>query len=116
MFLRRNDGGSSRKEITEVKSYRRKLIMTAVSLLVLFCVSFSVAFIIAESQHDCIGEDCAVCHAIGVAENNFKGAKTENAQSHISEFSFVPVNKTEFLRAEVSPAPTLVTLKTKLTN
>ena len=44
--------------------------MTGLLAVVLaFVMLSSVAYIAAESDHDCTGVDCAICHQINVCEN-----------------------------------------------
>ena len=38
-------------------------------LLMLLIVLLSVAFLVAEAEHDCVGEDCPVCEQIRQCEN-----------------------------------------------
>lgn len=47
--------------------------MTGLLAVVLaFVMLSSVAYIAAESDHDCTGVDCAICHQINVCENLLK--------------------------------------------
>ena len=50
--------------------------MTGLLAVVLaFVMLSSVAYIAAESDHDCTGVDCAICHQINVCENLLKPVK-----------------------------------------
>ena len=47
--------------------------MTGLLAVVLaFVMLSSIAYIAAESDHDCTGVDCAICHQINVCENLLK--------------------------------------------
>ena len=47
--------------------------MTGLLAVVLaFVMLSSLAYIAAESDHDCTGGDCAICHQINVCENLLK--------------------------------------------
>lgn len=47
----------------------KRIFGTLLCIAVLFAVSFSALFIVAESGHDCTGEHCAICHQIELCKN-----------------------------------------------
>ena len=49
-----------------------KVFLAMISLLIVFVLLFSALFILAEADHDCSGEDCAVCRIIMIAEESLK--------------------------------------------
>ena len=89
--------------------------MTGLLAVVLaFVMLSSVAYIAAESDHDCTGVDCAICHQIGVCENLLKslglaGAATVAAILYIL-CRIIPSC------TEVARTFTLVSLKVKLSD
>ena len=48
---------------------RFKKLCTAVCILLIASFAFSSLFIIAEADHDCVGEGCHVCQAVRVCLN-----------------------------------------------
>ena len=51
---------------------RNRVAAFVLTLLFVFVMLFSQFFIIAEAEHDCIGEYCPVCEQIAVCENALK--------------------------------------------
>lgn len=51
---------------------RNRVAAFVLTLLFVFVMLFSQFFIIAEAEHDCIGEHCPVCEQIAVCENALK--------------------------------------------
>lgn len=86
------------------------------ALMVVFVMLSSVSYIAAESHHDCVGDDCAICYHINVCENALKAA------GYTVSFSVGAVALCCFAAAvvsifnKVSDNTTLVSLKVKLTN
>ena len=59
--------------------------MTRLLAAVLAAVMLSSAVYLAvEANHDCSGEDCAICHQIGVCENLLKSLGLAGAAAAIS--------------------------------
>lgn len=62
----------------------RKRIEAAVLCFVFILVTlFSVLFIITEAEHDCTGENCAICSFIQHAQQTLKQTGTGNSGSAI---------------------------------
>ena len=79
--------------------------MTRLLAAVLAVVMLSSAIYLAvEADHDCSGEDCAICHQIGVCENLLKSLGLAGAAAAI-----LPCT-------EMIGTLTLVSLKVKLSN
>ena len=47
----------------------KRIFRTLLCMAVLFAVAFSAIYIVAESDHDCTGEHCAICHQIELCKN-----------------------------------------------
>ena len=90
--------------------------MTRLLAAVLAVVMLSSAIYIAvEADHDCSGEDCAICHQIGVCKNLLKSLGLAGAAAAISAFTYT-VCRAILPCAETIGTLTLVALKVKLSN
>ena len=91
--------------------------MTRLLAAVLAVVMLSSAVYLAvEADHDCSGEDCAICHQIGVCENLLKSLGLAGAAAAISAAFTYTMCKAILPCAETTDTPTLVALKVKLSN
>ena len=85
--------------------------MTGLLAVVLaFVMLSSLAYIAAESDHDCTGADCAICHQINVCENLAGSAAATVAAILYILCRIIPSC------TEVARTFTLVSLKVKLSN
>ncbi len=95
---------------------KNRIIASVLALTVAFAVLFSVGFIIAEADHDCIGDGCSVCFCIGVCENTIKSVGFVGAAAVFSAFLrffiFCPIDFKEKSAGNIS----LVSLKVKLSD
>lgn len=95
---------------------RRRIIAILLSILFVLSVIFTLSFIAAEADHECIGDECPICAEIQSCEDFLKTVSVAAAVfavvSAVSKFGAValPYFKS---RAE---ATTLVSLKVKLSN
>ena len=85
--------------------------MTRLLAAVLAVVMLSSAIYLAvEADHDCSGEDCAICHQIGVCENLLKSLGLAGAAAAISAaFTYTG-------RSRHDPLWNLLGLQGKITN
>ncbi len=98
-----------------MKEFRRITVIIITALIALAMLS-SAAFIAAEADHDCSGEDCAVCCAISACVNIFKSLTAAfTALSACACAFFAAGAVLRIFGAPQSPS-TPVTLKTKLLN
>ena len=89
--------------------------MTRLLAAVLAVVMLSSAIYIAvEADHDCSGEDCAICHQIGVCENLLKSLGLAGAAAAIT--AAYTMCKAILPCTEMIGTLTLVSLKVKLSN
>lgn len=51
---------------------RNRRFALLLALAVFFVILFSVFYIAAETDHDCIGDNCPICYQISVCENTLK--------------------------------------------
>ena len=77
---------------------------------------FSAVYLAVEANHDCSGEDCAICHQIGVCENLLKSLGLAGAAAAITAAFTYTMCKAILPCAETTDTLTLVALKVKLSN
>ena len=70
----------------------------------------------SEADHDCSGEDCAICHQIGIYENLLKTLGLAGAAAAISAAFTYTVCRAILPCTETISTLTLVALKVKLSN
>ena len=85
------------------------------AVLVVVMLSFAV-YIAIEADHDCSGEDCAICHQIGVCENLLKSLGFAGAAAAITAAFTYTMCKAILPCTETIDTLTLVSLKVKLSN
>ena len=91
--------------------------MTRLLAAVLAVVMLSSAVYLAvEANHDCSGEDCAICRQISICENLLKSLGLAGAAAAISAAFTYTVCRAILPRAEMNGTLTLVALKVKLSN
>ena len=95
---------------------KKKRIAAFLAVTILLVLLFSAAFIAAEADHDCAGENCLICAQIAVCQNILK---TFSLAVCIAAFPAVfsyTLCRGSFACADAIPRNTLVSLKVKLTN
>ena len=96
------------------KKFRFMVRLLAVVLAV--AMLSSAVYIAVKADHDCSGDDCAICHQIGVCENLLKSLGLAGAAATISAAFTYTVCRAILPRAEMNGTLTLVALKVKLSN
>ena len=91
--------------------------MTRLLAAVLAVVMLSSAIYLAvEADHDCSGEDCAICHQINVCENLLKSIELAgSAAATVAAILYILCRIIPSC-TEVARTFTLVSLKVKLSN
>ena len=84
-------------------------------LLVIVMLS-SAVYIAVEADHDCSGDDCAICHQISVCENLLKSLGLAGTAAAITAAFTYTMCKTILPCTEMIGSLTLVSLKVKLSN
>ena len=96
------------------KKFRFMTGLLAVALA--FVMLSSVAYIAAESDHDCTGVDCAICHQLQACENLLRSmGLTGAAVVPAAAVGYVLCRAIRLCR-ETSHTFTLVSLKVKLSD
>ena len=91
--------------------------MTRLLAAVLAVVMLSSAIYLAvEADHDCSGDDCVICHQIGVCENLLKSLGLASAAAAVTAAFTYTMCKAILPCAETTDTLTLVALKVKLSN
>ena len=91
--------------------------MTRLLAVVLAVVMLSSAVYIAvEADHDCTGDDCAICHQIGACENLLKSLGLAGAAAAVTAAFTYTMCKAILPCTETIDTLTLVSLKVKLSN
>ena len=91
--------------------------MTRLLAAVLAVVMLSSAIYLAvEANHDCSGDDCAICRQIGICENLLKSLGLAGAAAAITAVLTYTMCRAILPCAEMIDTLTLVSLKVKLSN
>lgn len=91
--------------------------MTRLLAAVLAVVMLSSAIYLAvEANHDCSGDDCAICRQISICENLLKSLRLAGAAAAISAAFTYTVCRAILPCTETISTLTLVALKVKLSN
>ena len=96
------------------KKFRFMVRLLAVVLAVVMLSS--AVYIAVEANHDCSGDDCAICHQIGVCENLLKSLGLAGAAAAIIAAFTYTLCKAALPCTETNGTLTLVSLKVKLSN
>ena len=91
--------------------------MTGLLAVVLaFVMLSSLAYVAAESDHDCTGVDCPICHQINICENLLKSiGLAGSAAATVTAILYILCRIIPSW-TEVARTFTLVSLKVKLSN
>ena len=96
---------------------KKPCFMTRLLAAVLAVVMLSSAIYLAvEADHDCSGDDCAICHQIGVCENLLKSLGLAGAAAAVTAAFTYTMCRAILPCAETTDTLTLVALKVKLSN
>ena len=95
---------------------RNRFLTTLLTIAVAFVMLTSVAYIAKESHHDCVGDNCAICHQLQVCENLLKSIGLAGAAAvFAAAVRYAPCRVIPSC-AEVVRTFTLVSLKVKLSD
>ena len=95
---------------------KKRIISLVVAVAVFFVMLYSALYIAAESNHDCVGENCPICYQISVCENTLKNLSLSVcAVAFAAAFTYTLCRSISAC-ADVTPSYTLISLKVKLTD
>ena len=98
--------------MTKKPCFMTRLLAAVLAVVMLF----SAVYIAVEADHDCSGEDCAICRQISICENLLKSLGLAGAAAAITVAFTYTVCRAILPCAEMSGTLTLVALKVKLSN
>ena len=98
--------------MTKKPCFMTRLLAAVLAVVMLF----SDVYIAVEADHDCSGDDCAICHQIGVCENLLKSLGLAGAAAAITAAFTYTMCRAILPCAETIGTLTLVALKVKLSN
>lgn len=98
--------------MTKKPCFMTRLLAAVLAVVMLF----SAVYIAVEADHDCSGEDCAICHQIGVCENLLKSLGLAGAAAAVTAVFTYTVCRAILPCTEMNGTLTLVALKVKLSN
>ena len=95
---------------------KKRIAALVLAVTVLFVTLYSALFIAAETDHDCVGENCPICYQINVCKNTLKNLSL--AVSAAALAAALPYTLCRIIPSctEVARTFTLVSLKVKLTD
>lgn len=95
---------------------RNRLIALLLAMTVFLAMLFSACFVIAEANHECIGEDCPICCQIAACEITLRCFGAAAAAVIIAVFSGLSVVALLTSAKSTAYNTSLVSLKVKLSN
>ena len=94
----------------------RRITVIIITALIALAMLSSAAFIAAEADHDCTGENCAVCCAISFCVNTFKSIAAAFTAAALCALIFNGLRLLTNPGSVSGSFDTPVNLKTKLLN
>lgn len=95
---------------------KNRLVAIILALTVFFVMLSSVCFIVAQADHDCVGEDCPICYQISTSENTLKNlGNVAVIVAFAALLTYSVVNLSAYAEKH-SINTTLVSLKIKLSD
>ena len=91
---------------------KKRFVSTALVFALFFVMLLSTIYIIAETEHDCVGDNCPVCSQISQCENAVSSAASIAAAA--AAFAYILMAGTVKVTSQ-KPASTLISLKVQLT-
>lgn len=96
------------------KKYR--FLTSAMVVIIMIAMLSSAAFIVIEADHDCLAEDCVICHQISICENILKSFGSVTAVAVLAAVMIYTLHRMNQSCAELVSTTTLVSLKVELLN
>ena len=95
---------------------KKRFVSTALVFALFFVMLLSTIYIIAETEHDCVGDNCPVCSQISQCENaiNTVSSAAGIAAAVAAAFAYILMAGTVKITSQ-KPASTLISLKVQLT-
>ncbi len=93
-----------------------KIAAGIMGLTMLLIILFSAFYLAAEADHECCGEDCAVCACIRQCADNLHGAGDRSVAEPAAAVTFILVLLAAALVVTSVSQDTLVSMKIRLNN
>ena len=107
--------GNSREE-GEKMTKKTRLFALIVAVMFFAVILFSTAFVVAEADHDCTGDHCAICHQIAICQNTLKQLSLGAQVAALADALTYTLLRTVLPISNLHTLTTLITLKVKLSN
>ena len=98
--------------MTKKPCFMTRLLAAVLAVVMLF----SAVYIAVEADHDCFGDDCAICRQISICENLLKSLGLAGAAAAVTAAFTYTMCKAILPCTEMNGTLTLVALKVKLSN
>ena len=106
--------GNSREE-GEKMTKKTRLFALIVAVMFFAVILFSTAFVVAEADHDCTGDHCAICHQIAIC-HTLKQLSLGAQVAALAAALTYTLLRTVLPISNLHTLTTLITLKVKLSN
>ena len=93
---------------------KKRFVSTALVFALFFVMLLSTIYIIAETEHDCVGDNCPVCSQISQCENAINTVSSAASIAAAAAFAYILMAGTVKITSQ-KPASTLISLKVQLT-
>ena len=94
---------------------KKRFVSTALVFALFFVMLLSTIYIIAETEHDCVGDNCPVCSQISQCENTINTVSSAVSIAAVAAvFAYILMAGTVKITSQ-KPASTLISLKVQLT-
>ena len=93
-----------------------RVALLVITLALIFVTLFSAFYIAENADHDCIGENCAICHQINLYENMLKALGLAFSVCGIAGLIVVACIGCASVMSTATAQDTLISLKVELLN
>lgn len=93
---------------------KNRIVAVLLAVMFFIVVLYSAAFVAAEADHDCVGENCPICYQISVCENALKNLSLAVCAAVFAAALTYTLCRSITACADVIANYTLVSLKVKL--
>ncbi|HAQ62848.1 MAG TPA: hypothetical protein DCR23_00120 [Ruminococcaceae bacterium] len=94
----------------------RRIISVIIALVTVLSLAFSTAFIIEEADHNCVGEECHICHQLSSCLNAFSNVVKNTGSASVTCIVLLLALIVSGIVRCAEKEATLVSLKVKLSN
>lgn len=95
---------------------KKRIAALLLAVTVLFVMLYSALFIAAETDHDCVGENCPICYQINVCQNTLKNLSLAVCAAAFAAAFTYTLCRSISACTDYAQSFTLVSLKVKLSD